>query len=237
MNILPAIDLKNGQCVRLRQGDYSTAHKVAEDATAIAKDFLLSGATFLHMVDLDGAKDGSHANYHVVQRVIEETGAAIQLGGGIRSMEDIETVLGLGVCRVIIGSAAVSNPALVEEAVRRYSTQIAVSIDAKDGTVRTQGWLQDSGESYLTFAQKMEACGVHTLIFTDISKDGMLSGPNFEQLTALHQAVSCNIVASGGVSTLDDIRQLKQIGMTAAIVGKAVYTGTLDIEEAIQEAK
>lgn len=237
MRILPAIDLKDGKCVRLQKGDYATAHKVAEDAVETAKSFLAAGAKCIHMVDLDGAKDGSHANYDVVKRVIAETGAAVELGGGIRTMEDIAQVLELGVSRIIIGSAAVKHPEFVQQACAQYGDKIAVGIDALSGTVRTEGWLKDSGEDYIAFAKKMESFGVKTIIFTDIDKDGMLEGPNFTQLTALRQAVSCGIVASGGVSTLEDIRKLKAAGIEEAIAGKAIYTGALDLAAAIKEAQ
>lgn len=237
MRILPAIDLKDGQCVRLQKGDYGTAHKVAEDAVETAKGFLRAGAKLIHMVDLDGAKDGSHANYAVVKRVIEQTGAAVELGGGIRSMEDVEAVLALGAARVIIGSAAVKDPPLVKAAVEQYSDRIAVGIDARGGTVRTEGWLRDSGEDYLAFAKQMDAFGVQTIIFTDIDKDGMLAGPNFDQLAALRGAVSCGIVASGGVSSIEDVKRLKALGIDEAIAGKAVYTGALDLAAAIREAE
>lgn len=236
MRVLPAIDLKDGKCVRLKKGDYATAEKVAEDAVETARGFLAAGAALIHMVDLDGAKDGSHANYDVVRRVIAETGAAVELGGGVRSMDDIQHVLALGVRRVIIGSAAVRNPDLVEEAVRQFGDRIAVGVDALAGTVRTDGWLADSGEDYIAFAKRMEGFGVRTIIFTDISKDGMLAGPNFEQLAALRRAVSCGIVASGGVSTLRDLRRLRDAGIDEAIAGKAVYTGDLDLAAAIREA-
>ncbi len=237
MRVLPAIDLKDGQCVRLKKGDYDTAHKVAEDAVETAKSFLAAGAELIHMVDLDGAKDGSHANYDVVRRVLAETGAQVELGGGIRTMADVEAVLALGVSRVIIGSAAVKNPELVREAVAQYGDKIAVGIDALGGTVRTEGWLRDSGEDYIAFARLMESYGVRTIIFTDIDKDGMLEGPNFEQLGRLRAAVSCGIVASGGVSTLSDIARLRDMGIDEAIAGKAVYTGALDLAAAIGEAK
>ena len=237
MRVLPAIDLKDGQCVRLKKGDYGTSHKVAEDAVETAKSFLAAGAELIHMVDLDGAKDGSHANYDVVRRVLAETGAQVELGGGIRTMADVEAVLALGVSRVIIGSAAVKNPELVREAVEKYGEKIAVGIDALGGTVRTEGWLKDSGEDYIAFAKLMESYGVRTIIFTDIDKDGMLEGPNFEQLGRLRAAVSCGIVASGGVSTLSDIARLRDMGIDEAIAGKAVYTGALDLAAAIGEAK
>lgn len=178
MRILPAIDLHDQMCVRLVKGDYATAHKVAEDAVDTAKAFLDAGAEQIHMVDLDGAKDGTHPNYPVVRRVIEQTGAAVELGGGIRTMEDVERVLELGVKRVIIGSAAVKNPQFVKEACEKYGDKIAVGIDALHGTVRTEGWIKDSGTDYIAFAKLMESYGVKTIIFTDIDKDGMLSGPN-----------------------------------------------------------
>lgn len=234
MNILPAIDLKDGQCVRLQKGDYDTVHKVAEDAVQTAKAFLAAGAALIHMVDLDGAKDGLHANYDVVQRVIRETGAAVQLGGGIRTMADVENVLNLGVKRVVIGSAAVKNPDFVRQAVQKYGDKIAVGVDALGGTVRTEGWREDSGKDFLGFAKKMADYGVSTIIFTDIDKDGMLEGPNFAQLRALRQAVDCAVIASGGVTTLDDIAKLRDLGLDAAIAGKAVYTGALDLAAAIR---
>lgn len=237
MNILPAIDLKDGRCVRLRKGDYATAHRVAQDAVETARQFLSADAEWIHMVDLDGAKDGTHANYSVVERVINETGAKVELGGGIRSIEDIQIAAKLGVQRMIIGSAAVQNPDFVKEAVARYGEKIAVGIDAQKGTVRTQGWLNDSGEDYITFAKKMAALGVQTIIFTDIDKDGMLEGPNFSQLSALRQAVDCIIIASGGVSTLQDVQRLRELKIDAAIAGKAIYAGTLDLAAAIREGK
>ena len=215
MRVIPAIDLKDGQCVRLQKGDYGTAHKVAENPVETAQRFLDAGADLVHMVDLDAAKDGSHANYGVVEQVIRETGATVELGGGIRSMQDVETVLALGVSRV----------------------KIVVGIDAKSETVRTDGWLGDSGENYIAFAERMESIGVRHIIFTDIDKDGMLAGPNFDQLAALRASVSCEIIASGGVSTLEDIAGLKKLGIDGAIAGKAVYTGTLDLKKAISEAK
>ena len=237
MIVIPAIDLKDGQCVRLQKGDYDTVHKVAEDAVETARRFLAAGARMIHMVDLDAAKDGERMNYGVVGRVIRETGAAVELGGGIRSMQDIERVLALGVQRVIIGSAAVRNPPFVGEAVKAYGDRIVIGVDAKSETVRTDGWLGDSGENYIAFAERMESYGVKNIIFTDIDKDGMLAGPNFDQLAALRASVSCKLVASGGVSTVQDILRLKKLGIEGAIAGRAVYTGTLDLAAAIREAE
>ena len=234
MKILPAIDLKDGQCVRLVKGDYETAHKVAEDPVETAKRFLDAGATMIHMVDLDAAKDGSRANYDVVERVIRETGATVELGGGIRCMADVDAVLDLGVSRVIIGSAAVKDPEFVRDAVLKYGEKIADGIDARGGTGRTEGWLKDSGEDFLQFASLMDSYCVQTIIFTDIDKDGMLAGPNFDQLSQLRQAVSCQIIASGGVTTLDDVKKLHKLGIDGAIAGKAVYTGSLDLAAAIR---
>lgn len=237
MIVIPAIDLKDGQCVRLQKGDYDTVHKVTEDAVETARRFLAAGARMIHMVDLDAAKDGERMNYGVVGRVIRETGAAVELGGGIRSMQDIERVLALGVQRVIIGSAAVRNPPFVVEAVKAYGDRIVIGVDAKSETVRTDGWLGDSGENYIAFAERMESYGVKNIIFTDIDKDGMLAGPNFDQLAALRASVSCKLVASGGVSTVQDILRLKKLGIEGAIAGRAVYTGTLDLAAAIREAE
>ena len=183
---------------------------------------------------LNDSKQLTEKQRYALREVIEKTGAKVELGGGIRSMDDIDAVLALGVSRVIIGSAAVKNTELVKQAVDKYGEKIAVGIDALGGTVRTHGWLNDSGEDYITFAKKMESIGVKTIIFTDIDKDGMLEGPNFDQLLKLRNAVKCEIVASGGVTTLEDIAKLRDLKINAAIAGKAVYTGALDLVKAIQ---
>ena len=188
------------------------------------------------MVDLDGAKNGRRQNMDMVRAAVQ-SGLRVQLGGGIRTMADVDAVLELGVRRVIIGSAAVKNPLFVKEAVQKYGDKIAVGIDALGGTVRTEGWLKDSGEDFIAFAKQMESYGVQTIIFTDIDKDGMLEGPNFEQLSMLRKAVAGGIVASGGVTTLADITKLRDAGVDAAIAGKAVYTGALDLAAAIREAR
>ena len=235
MLIFPAIDLKDGQVVRLKKGDFSTVHQVASDPVAVAEAFYASGARHLHMVDLDGARDGKRKNSEIVRRTAQ-CGLAVELGGGIRSMEDIEAVFALGVHRAVIGSAAVSDPDLVREAVLRWGgARIAVGVDAKDGKVRTAGWETDSGLDYLEFARSMEALGVSHLIFTDIDTDGLLSGPSFSMLDALKTAVSCRIMASGGVSCLDDIVRLRNRGLYGAIIGKAYYAGAVDLAEAVRE--
>ena len=236
MRILPSIDLKDGKVVRLYKGDFATTHTVADSAEETARRFLDAGAALLHMVDLDGAKTGGGANRRLVRDVIAHTGAAVELGGGIRSMEDIADVLALGVSRVVLGSAAVEKPELVPAAVEAYGEKIAVGIDAQKGTVRTRGWVEDSGLPYLDFARKMESCGVRTIIFTDIDRDGLQKGPSFAYLQALREAVGCEIVASGGVTTLEDVARLRDMGIDAAIVGKAAYTGAMDLRRAVELA-
>lgn len=235
MIILPAIDLKDGKVVRLYKGEFDTVHQVAEDPLATAKAFYDAGARYIHMVDLDGAKDGVRKNAEIVRAVAENAGLKVELGGGIRSMKDLEEVFALGVTRAVIGSAAVSHPEFVKEAVECYGERIAVGIDTKDGKVKTAGWLEDSGLDYLEFAKSMESIGVKTIIFTDIDTDGTLQGPSFERLKALQEAVSCQIVASGGVSSNQDIRDLARMEMYGAIIGKAYYAGTLELAQAVAD--
>lgn len=235
MLIFPAIDLKDGQVVRLYKGDFSTVHQVAEDPVSTARSFYAAGARYLHMVDLDGAKDGRRKNSAIVQAV-SETGLRIELGGGIRSMADLDAVFNMGVWRAIIGSAAVSDPDFVRTAIEAYGPErIAVGIDAKGGSVRTAGWVEDAGLKDIAFARSMEAVGVKYIIFTDIDTDGTLSGPAFDHLRALQEAVSCSITASGGVSCNGDIRVLRDMGLYAAIVGKAWYAGAIDLSAAVQD--
>ncbi len=222
--------------MRLYKGDFATTHTVADSAVETARRFLNAGAELVHMVDLDGAKTGDGANRQIVREVVEKTHAAVELGGGIRRMQDIRDVLALGVSRVVIGSAAVEDPGLVREAVETWGEKIAVGIDALEGTVRTRGWLRDSGLSYLDFARQMTDFGVQAIIFTDISRDGLQSGPSFDALEALRKAVSCEIVASGGVTTLEDIVRLRDLGIDGAIVGKAAYTGAMDLSRAVELA-
>ncbi len=236
MTIFPAIDLKDGRCVRLYQGDFATVHQVADDPVATAAQFAAAGAKYIHMVDLDGAKDGARKNGAIVRAVAGQFGLKVELGGGIRSMADLEAVFEMGVWRAVIGSAAVSDPDFVEAAVRRYGDRIAVGVDAKDGIVRTAGWLGDSGLDYLKFARDMQARSVQALIFTDIDTDGALSGPSMARLAALRETVSCKITASGGVSCNADICALRDAGMDAAIIGKAFYAGTIDLAQAVRDA-
>lgn len=230
MIILPAIDLKDGKCVRLFKGDFDTVHQVAESPLETAAEFKAAGAEFIHMVDLDGAKDGVRKNGEIVREVCEKSGMKIELGGGIRSMKDLEEVFSLGVYRGVIGSAAVTDPDFVKEAAAKYGDRIAVGIDTLDGKVKTAGWIEDSGLDYLEFAKKMESLGVQNIIFTDIATDGALSGPSYARLMALKETVSCAITASGGVSCNEDLVELCNLGMDAAIVGKAYYEGRVDLK-------
>ncbi len=237
MLILPAIDIKDGNCVRLYKGDYSTAHKVAEDAVETAKAFEEAGAVFMHMVDLDGAKDGVRVNSDLILEVRKNTKLKIEVGGGIRNMESVEYYLENGIDRVILGSAAIKDPDFVKTAVKKYPLNIAVSIDAKNGFVSAEGWTDTSEINFIELAKQMEDIGVHYIIFTDISKDGMLSGPNLTMLDELKASVKCNIIASGGVSNLKDIINLTDLDIYGAISGQAIYSGALDLKQAIEIAK
>ena len=235
MIILPAIDLKDGAVVRLYKGSFDTVHQVASDPVTVARAFQEAGAQWMHMVDLDGARDGVRRNADLV-RAVSDLGLQVELGGGIRSMADLEAVFALGVTRAVIGSAAVSNPDLVAQAIAAYGAdRIAVGIDARDGKVKTSGWEVDSGLDYLEFAQSMENLGVKKMIFTDIETDGMLSGPSFGRLRELQQAVSCDLIASGGVSCNRDIVELEQMGLYGAIIGKAYYAGAIDLAQAVKD--
>lgn len=236
MILLPAIDMKDGQCVRLQKGEFSTVSQVADSALETAKAFADAGAKWVHMVDLDGARGGLKINFPYISEVIRQSGLLVELGGGIKTQADVDAVANAGVARLVIGSAAVTAPEVVEYALTKYGDRVAVGIDCLNGRVRTAGWERDSGLSGLELAQAMEKKGVKTLIFTDIATDGMLSGPSFDQLSALQKAVKCNIVASGGVTTLDDVKRLRDMGLYGAIIGKAYYAGTIDLAKAVREA-
>lgn len=237
MKLLPAIDLLGGNCVRLFRGDFDTAHQVADDPLSTARSFQKAGAGWIHMVDLDGARTGDGINRPVILHVAQNTSLKVEVGGGIRSMDAIDTYLQGGVSRVILGSAALEDPALVKKAVEQYGQRIAVGIDAKNGQVAARGWLSTSSVDYLTLAKQMENLGVSTIIFTDIAKDGMMLGPNFEQMKALRQAVSCDLVASGGIRSLEDLQSLQDIGIDWAILGKSIYQGAIDLAKALKWAK
>ena len=240
MIILPAIDIQDGDVVRLYKGDYSTVEKVADDFMETAKSFEAAGADWIHMVDLDGAKEGRPVNTKIYTDVAEFTNLKIELGGGIRNIETVHAYLEMGISRVILGSAALKDPQLVKDAVKMFgSEKIAVGIDAKNGMVATEGWLETSDVNYIDLANKMISYGVKYFIFTDISKDGTLSGVNAEQLKALRDSTNgdCNILASGGVHTIEDIKICKEMGLYGTICGKSIYSGSLDLKQAIELAK
>lgn len=237
MIIFPAIDLKDGKCVRLYQGKMESSEVVGKDAVETALGFKNAGAEYLHMVDLDGAVKGSLQNIDVVLSVIKEVDIPVELGGGIRDLETIDTIIEKGISRVILGTAALNNPKMVKEAIKKYGEKIAVGIDAKDGLVAVDGWLSVSKVNYIDFAKEMESIGVKTIIFTDISKDGTLQGPNLEQLFKIKNSASCNIIASGGIKDISDLKAINEMNIYGAITGKAIYSGNIDLKEAIELCK
>lgn len=233
MVIYPAIDLIDGKCVRLSQGQYDDVTVYSENPLEVAQSFKDSGATFIHMVDLDGARGGKGKNKNVILQVAKQTGLMVQTGGGIRDLETIDFYLSGGIKRVILGTSAVKNRDLVVKAVDKYGDAIAVGIDAKDGKVAIEGWEQTSDFRAIDFAKDMESIGVKNIIYTDISRDGMLSGPNISAMRDMAQSVNINVIASGGVSKLADMQALKETGVNGVIVGKAIYVGNIDLKEAI----
>lgn len=238
MLIFPAIDIKAGECVRLRKGEFSTAQKVAADPLQTARSFRTAGARWLHTVDLDAAVAGKPANSGIFIALARDSGLQVQLGGGIRTLEDAGTYLSQGISRVVFGSAAIEDPFTVAAAIHEFGPErVAVGIDAKAGKVAADGWTRVSAIDYIKLAGVMEKLGVRYLIFTDIDRDGMLSGPCLERLKKLKKAVSCHIIASGGVSSLKDIKALRDAGMFGAICGKSLYSGTLSLREAVREAQ
>ena len=234
MIIIPAIDIIDGAPVRLYQGDYGKKEVVGTSILDIAKEFESAGAGYIHLVDLDGAKAGKRINQEVICDVARTVSVPVEVGGGIRSMEDIEYYLEHGVSRVILGTSAIRDRELLQAALDKYGEKIAVGLDCKNGYVCGSGWLEDSEYYYLDFARDMEALGVKTIIFTDISKDGTLAGPNLDMLKQLKESCSLDITASGGIRDIEHIRQLKDLDLYAAITGKAMYAKTLSLTEAIK---
>ncbi len=237
MNIFPAIDLYDGKAVRLYRGDYQNMTVYSENPLEVARDFEKSGAGFIHMVDLEGAKDGTTPNIDVVRNICENTGLFVEIGGGIRSEEVLDKYFGAGVGRAILGTAAINDRDFLEKAVKKYGDKIAVGADVRDGYIAIKGWLETSKTTLDAFLSDMQSLGVSYVICTDISKDGAMSGTNLEMYKALSEKYSMNITASGGVSTLDDIKALRKMDIYGAIIGKAYYTGAIDLREAIEVAK
>ncbi len=233
MRIYPAIDIIGGQCVRLSQGDYRKKTTYAEDPLEVAKKWESLGGEFLHLVDLDGAKTGDMPNFDLIVSIANELKIPVEIGGGIRNMESVSRYLDHGVKRVILGTAAIRNPEFVKEAVEKYGDRIVIGIDAKDGMVAVSGWEEVSSVSAIDLAKQMEELGVRTIIYTDIATDGMLQGPNVVAMKEMTEAVSVDVVASGGVSSLEDLKALSETGVEGAIVGKALYTGHMELPDAI----
>lgn len=237
MIIFPAIDIIGGKPVRLYKGDFSTAHQVAADALETAQGFVQAGCQWIHMVDLDGSLKKEPVNADTFISVAEKTTLQVELGGGIRTMKDIDFYVNNGISRIILGSVALKNPQLVKEAVKEFGDRIAVGIDAKNGYAAAEGWVESSDVYFTDLAKQMEDAGVQTIIFTDISKDGTLSGPNIAQLAEINNAVSCDITASGGVTNMEDIIALRDNDLYGAICGKSIYEGTLNLADAVEVCK
>ncbi len=233
MQIFPAIDLSGGQAVRLYQGDYEKMTVYGRDPCAVAEGFVAAGARYLHVVDLDGAKDGTLANFDVIAAIARQGGLYIEVGGGIRTQERIQRYLDAGVDRCILGTVAVRDFAFTERMARQYGDRIAVGVDARDGLVAVSGWTELSGERGVDFCRRLVAAGVGSVIYTDISRDGAEQGTNLELYRELVKIPGLRITASGGVSSLAELEELKSIGVHAAILGKALYTGRLDLKEVL----
>ena len=237
MKIFPAIDLLGGKAVRLFKGDYNAVTVYSEHPEELAKVFEEAGAEQMHLVDLDGAKTGETPNLQTVKKIVASTRLFVEVGGGIRSKEVVETYLNAGVGRVILGTAAVTDRAFLKEMVDTYKEKIAVGVDSKDGFVAIKGWTEKSNIDAIAFCKELEELGVQTIICTDISKDGAMQGTNHELYKQLKEGLSLQIIASGGVSSMEDIQRLKACGVHGAIVGKAYYTGAVNLREAVEVAK
>jgi len=233
MQIYPAIDLKDGKCVRLQQGKFDHVTVFHNDPADAAKAWRNAGASYIHVVDLDGSRMGTAYNNDAIRRIVEVGSLPIQVGGGIRSMRDIEEKLSLGVARVILGTAAINDPCFVRHAVETYGEKIAVGIDAVNGKVAISGWEEVSSVSALELCMKMKSLGVQTIIYTDIAKDGMMQGPNVEATKEIVDATKLYIIASGGVAGMTDLERVRDIGVSGAIIGTALYKGAIDLREAV----
>ncbi len=237
MKLFPAIDLYNGKAVRLYKGDYNNMTVYSENPIEIALDFESKGAEYIHIVDLEGAKDGTTPNINIIKQIAENTHLFCEVGGGIRDLKTVEAYLSNGIDRVILGTAAVNDPDFLAEAVKKYGEKIAVGVDIKDGFVAIKGWMEKSEYTCFEFCERMQNLGVKTLICTDVSKDGAMKGTNRELYSKLSERFSLDITASGGVSDISDIKALRALGIYGAIIGKAYYIGAIDLKEALEAAK
>ena len=234
MIIYPAIDIKDKSCVRLRQGSYDDVTVYERDPVKVAKTWESMGAEILHIVDLDGARDGIRINEDVIRRIIENVDIPVQVGGGIRDTAGVEIYLNIGASHVIIGTAAIKNPPWLREMIDSYGDKIIVSIDARDGWIATDGWESISKKKASDYIKEIKAYGLQRIVYTDIAKDGMLLGPNFKIYEELKDRVDIEVIASGGVTSIDDIRRLRELGLYGAIIGKALYDGKLDLREVLR---
>lgn len=237
MILLPAIDLYEGKVVRLTQGDYGNMTVYREDPAAQAAEFQAAGAVWLHTVDLEGARDGGTPNFEVIRQICRTTGLKVETGGGIRSLDTIARYLDVGVERVILGTQAVTDPEFLEAAVRRFGAHVAVGVDLKEGAIAIRGWRETAPEPAEQFFARLCALGVRTVICTDVSRDGLLGGTNVALYQELSQRFDLDLIASGGVSSIKDLQQLKQTGLYGAILGKALYTGALELRRALREVE
>lgn len=237
MIIFPAIDILRGKCVRLTQGDYNKETVYDNSPLEVAKTWEKKGASWIHVVDLDGAKTGENVNRQTIKEIAKQVNIPIQTGGGIRSLAVVEEYLRAGVERVILGTAAIKSRSFLQEVVGKFGSRIAVSIDARNGYVATDGWTEDSGLKAIDLVKQLAAIGVDTIVYTDIMKDGMLSGPNFAELETVNNATAMKVIASGGVSAKNDVEKLTAMGIYGAIIGKALYDGRLELEEVLEAEK
>lgn len=229
MNIFPAIDIKNGKCVRLVQGDFAKLETYGDDPVKMALNWVEQGAKNLHIIDLDGALMGEAVNKKLIKSMIEAVNVPVQFGGGVRDMKYAEEMVEAGVTRVILGTSALSNKAFLKEAIQTFGDKIAVSLDAKNGYVAVKGWTELTDVTAADLAMELETYGLKTVVYTDISKDGMMAGPNFEEIANMNERIKSNLIASGGISTVDDIKKLKEMGIYGCVIGKALYTGGITL--------
>lgn len=234
MIIFPAIDILDGQCVRLIQGDYNQESVYSNSPVDMAKQWEEKGAEFIHIVDLDGAKSGNSTNKDIIQKIAQTVNIPVQVGGGIRSLEIIDAHINNGVNRVIIGTAAIQDPEFLKAAVEKYGDKIVVSLDARNGFIATDGWTDTSEVKALDLVKDLEKIGVKTIVYTDIAKDGMLQGPNLDEQQVINEATTIDVIASGGVTTKEDVENLQALNMYGAIIGKALYDGKLEFESVVE---
>lgn len=234
MIIFPAIDILDGNCVRLIQGDYNQQNMYSESPLSTANQWIANGAETLHIVDLNGAKSGTAVNKEIISQIVQSCNVPIQVGGGIRSFKQLKEYLSIGVQRVILGTTAIDNFSLLQEAVEQFGDRIIVSIDARNGMVATDGWRKESTIAAIELVENLEKIGIKTIVYTDIAKDGMLQGPNFGELATINEATSIDVIASGGITSLEDVLRLQEMNLYGAIIGKALYDGRIELNEVLE---